>query len=312
MGGVSFSKTYNESVQDASQTINQQYSGTCNIQCQNVDQNTNITCLNCNIGGNVEVDQTCAANGNCIFNTNQQATADVVFKAQNVAAVTPQSIWEALIPHFNISDSTNISRQNIVENINQSVTQACAVSSVNQLDNTNIFLANSNVGGSILINQSGNTQGSCALNSMMSANAYATGSVDNCAATGKKASKTCSGKGGKKIGSTLVWIIVGIAVVVVFFIIAKVLGNRRSKKAAPGTPGAPGAIAAQSQSQPQARGRGHRGSARTTLPVVAQPQPQAQPMIAPRAASLAQQPIYGVNPMYNPGNGVSASTPIRV
>lgn len=306
MGG-SFSRDYNESVQDAAQTINQQYSGTCNIQCQNVDQNTNITCLNCNIGGNVEVDQTCAANGNCIFNTNQQATADVVFKANNVAAATPESIWEALIPGFRINDTSNVSRQNIVENINQSVSQSCAVASVNQLDNTNIFLANSNVGGSILINQSGNTQGSCALNSMMSANAYATGAVNNCAASGKKASKTCSGKGGKKIGATLIWIVAGIAVVIIIFIIAKVLGNRRSKKAAAQAQLQSGAQGgAQGRTVNTRTGRAQRGSARTSLPVTVQPSPPAT------TTPLIQQPIYGVNPLYNPTSGVSASTPVRV
>ena len=301
--GLNFSSTYNETVQDASQTINQQYSGTCNIQCQNVDQNTNITCVNCNIGGNVEVDQTCAANGNCIFNTNQQATADVMFKANAVAANTPQAIWDKFGITFDTSQ--NISRQNIVENINQSVSQTCAVSSVNQLDNTNIFLANSNVGGSILINQTGNTQGSCALNSMMSANAYATGAVDDCSATGKKASKTCSGKGGKKIGSTLVWIVVAIAVVVVLFIIAKVLGNRRSKKAAAaaaaGTPGAP----------PARGGRGGRGSARTQPQVAPQPQAIPQPQVAPTMPTMGVVGG-GANPMYISANDYGSMTPVRV
>lgn len=230
--GVYFSTTYSKSVQNASQTINQSYSGTCDITCENVTQNTNVTCIDCNIGGNVEVDQTCSANGNCVFNTNQQATADVVFKANEVASATPPAIWEKAIPGFDVQSATSISRQNITENINQAVTQSCNVGSVNQLNNTNIFLADTTVGGSILVNQAGSTQGTCALNSMMEANAYATGTTDNCSATGKKASKTCSGKGGKKIGSTLVWIVVGLAVIAILFIIAKVIGNKSKAKSA--------------------------------------------------------------------------------
>lgn len=289
--GSNFSSTYDESVQDSAQTINQQYTGTCNVQCQNINSGSSITCLNCNIGGNVEVEQSCAANGNCLFNTNQQATADTIFKATQVAANTPQSIWEKLIPGIDVSSATTLSRQNIVEDINESVSQACSISSVNQLENTNVFLANTNVGGNILIDQSGQTQGSCALNSMMSANAYASGTVNNCSATGKKASKTCSGKGGKKIGSTIVWFIVGIALVVIFFIIAKVIGSRKKKGAAtpqcaPGT----GITTAQGTNipcvtvaTPSKRGASGRRASPTTVP------------------SISSSMMMGanVNPMYN-------------
>lgn len=174
--GNSTSKIYSE--QNADLFLTQQFSGVCNVTCQNAMDNINIDIINTTIGGGIKLDQTCATNASCLIGSTTNAQADVLFKANNSSNSSDSGLLK--------DDDTDISSiQNIRENINQSSEENCDISSYNQMNNISIFAANSTIGGDISISQNASTQGQCQLNNNLSASALASGLQKNTATTGK-------------------------------------------------------------------------------------------------------------------------------
>jgi hypothetical protein len=65
----------------------------------------------------------------------------------------------------------------------------------------------------------------------MTAAAYATGTIDNCASAGKKTMKKCgAGKGGKSIGSFAIFVVVGVVLFIIIMIISHVISRRSQLK----------------------------------------------------------------------------------
>jgi hypothetical protein len=192
--------TSSTSEQIANTNITQQYSGSCQISCNNKINQLDITAISSNLG-DINVTQSCAVNGQCMMNSTANALADVVLKAQNAASSALP--W---IP----TDVSNMSIQQINENIQQYVSQKCNISSSNSMSNVSIYAVNSNIANGINIEQNATAGGTCALSNLMSATAQATAMADNCAASGKSAKKkSCSGKGGG-LGSLILYGIIGI------------------------------------------------------------------------------------------------------
>lgn len=174
--GNSTSSIYSE--QNAELYLTQQFSGVCNVTCQNAMDNINIDIINTTIGGDVKLDQTCATNASCLIGSTTNAQADVLFKANNSTNASDSGILK--------DDDANISSiQNIRENINQSTEEDCDISSYNQMNNISIFAANSTIGGDMSISQNASTQGQCQLNNNLSASALASGLQKNTATSGK-------------------------------------------------------------------------------------------------------------------------------
>lgn len=195
-----WSSTVSSSTQIGNTDITQQYSGTCQISCNNQIDSVNITSINSKING-ISVTQTCAANGQCLMNSSQNALADTAFKATNAAASAlnwlPQS-------------SKTISYQEINENIQQYVNQKCKITSSNEIGSVDIYAVNSDIANGIVIGQNATAGGSCSLSNLMSATAKATGIADNCAASGKAAKKkSCKGKGKGSFGTFILYGIIG-------------------------------------------------------------------------------------------------------
>lgn len=223
MGGIS--STLNFSQQNANANLAQQYSGSCSVECNNKISDVDISFINSNIGGNLEISQTCSANGQCMFNNTMDAVSDVLYKASNSANAGNAA---GLIPNFNQDDAQNYSYQKIQQSVNQYISQKCNVSSANSMDNVQIFAANSNIGGNVVIGQQGEATGNCQLDSSMTASAYASGTIDNCAMTGKKVGmKKCSaGKGGMSIASIVGVVVAFIVVIMVIMMISKAVTAR--------------------------------------------------------------------------------------
>lgn len=226
--GYSYSKA--ESEQNAEVQLGQIYKGTCDITCQNVQSDISVDLINSVLGGGIVFSQSCSANGNCIFSNTMDASVDVFFKATNSSnAKNAWSGW-GLNP-LNVDISESISRQNIRESITEAATQQCKLSSYNQMNNISIFSANSQIGGGIEFDQKGDTSGKCILNNSMSAAAYATGMAQNTAQSGKD--KKASKFGGKSsIFRILVYVGIGLVVLIVTIIIAKVMTSFMGKKKA--------------------------------------------------------------------------------
>lgn len=202
-------QSYASSTQISNANLMQRYNGTCNITCENTMTNASINIVNSQVGGNVELTQKCAVDAQCTFNVSQDALTDVLFKASNsTTAAGGISTWGT----YNYSESD--SYQSINQSIQQSINQKCNIKSINDMNNVSIYAANSQIGGNVQIGQTGDTVGACTLQASMSATAMAQGTSDNCAAAGKgkKVKKSCGGKGGKGIGSYILYVVVAIVI----------------------------------------------------------------------------------------------------
>lgn len=230
--GTGWSQDSNTSSQSADATLTQQYSGTCDVSCENDINDVNIDLINTTVNGNVTISQVCAANGTCLFNNSMDATSDVMFKASNSANATDAGSWFAGVFNADISDNSSV--QSIQETIGQIINQSCKVTSTNQMNDVNIFAANSYIGGNIGIGQQGSANGNCQLNSTMTAAAYATGTIDNCATSGKKVMKKCgAGKGSKSIGYFAMYFGIAVAIFIFIMILMRVFRSYSSSSKGP-------------------------------------------------------------------------------
>lgn len=208
------SSTKVNSTQNATVTTTQQFSGMCNITCQNVDKDIAVTLIDTNLQGGVDITQTCSTDASCTIASANDSTADVLFKAANSANAKSAAAVSWVDPgEF---DSTSItSRQDIRMATNQAVTQSCNIGSYNEMDNVSVFAANSNIGGSITIAQSGSANGQCALNNSMQA------------ASAASASETSTGQsGGKGKGHILMMIIVAVTIIALAGILGKIFSSQ--------------------------------------------------------------------------------------
>lgn len=215
--GVGWSDAISKSTQVANANISNQYAGSCDITCNNTMDNVSIALINSQVGGDVDVTQSCSVNGQCMFDTTQNATTDVIFKAANSANAA------SAIGTLSRDYSYNKSYQEINQNVQNSISQECNLQSSNDMDNVTIFAANSQIGGSVVVDQSGNVTGGCTLQAAMTANALASGTANNCAAAGKKAIKACGGKGGFSIMQLLLYLAAAIVIFIVVMIVMRLI-----------------------------------------------------------------------------------------
>ena len=202
----------------------QNFSGTCNVVCQNAMSDIDVDIINSRIGGDITLSQSCSTNATCLFNNNMDATADVIFKVKN----TTNAKNAEEIGGIDIAETD--SRQDIREAINQSSTEKCNIGSYNQMNDVTIFAENSDIGGGIAISQQGSTVGRCQLNNTMKAAAYASGMAQNTTTSGKD-------KKGEKFGQMstvaviMIYVVIAIVLIVAIIVIAKVVeGNLKKKK----------------------------------------------------------------------------------
>jgi hypothetical protein len=151
IGGSSANNT-----QIANSNFIQSYAGTCDITCTNIINGSSVATINSEVGGSVGVSQTCAVNGQCSFDVSQSALTDIVFKT-NTAAAASSPLWGT----FSFSNSS--SYQQINQYINQTVMEKCNISSINTINNVDVYAVNSTITGNVGIGQSGTATGGCAM-----------------------------------------------------------------------------------------------------------------------------------------------------
>lgn len=215
--------------QTTSQTINQQYSGVCNLSCQNVMNNDDISIINSNVG-DITISQTCSVSAPCMINGLLQASSDAVQSSTNSASALPDTFpWQAASEH-----STALSVQTINQQMNQSISEKCNISSVNQMSNVSLVVVGSST-GNIDIAQQGSVAGQCQLAYSMGAAAMATQTAQNTATSGKD-------KKGEKLQSKtetmeiITYIILGVVAVTMMTIIGKILGRDSGEGTGQGYP----------------------------------------------------------------------------
>lgn len=221
--GVSSSK--DKSTQTAEVYITQQFSGTCQVTCQNTMSNVSISIIDSTVGGNIEVTQSCATNASCLIGSSMDASADVLFKAASSSNAKNTAELPWYTQPINADTSVTNSRQSIKESISQTTNESCQISSYNQMNNISIFAANSTIGGDISVSQNASTQGQCQLNNSMQAAAYASGQAQNKSMSGKdKKGEKLGDKSGKL--AIISFLVIGIVVFVIVSIVGKVISGK--------------------------------------------------------------------------------------
>lgn len=220
IGTLSRSKSKSE--QSADVFLTQQFSGSCNIVCQNTMSEVSIDLINTNVGGDVSITQACSTNGTCMIGSSMDSTMDVLFKAANSSNANPAGSGVSTIGGVTLSSSK--SRQDMRLSSYQNTNESCNIGSYNQMNNVSIFAANSNIGGSVDISQDATTGGNCSLSNSMSAAASATGLSENESSSGKGGKK-----GGKKAG-IMNFIIIMAILLVAFFIAKSIAGNSQGNE----------------------------------------------------------------------------------
>jgi hypothetical protein len=224
--GNSSSSVISDSIYNAS--LANQFSGVCNVQCNASVSDTDISLVNSVVQGDIDITASCTANNQCLMNTTQTATSDVLMATHNAALATPGSAAAALfgLPSLSSQNTYNYDLQSTQVAINNSVNDQCNTTSTSTVDGTNIFATNSTIGGNIVIAASGDANGTCQLNTNMNAASFATMTQDNCSAAGKGAKFQCGlGKGSFSLTTLLV-----IGGVVVLGIIAAIIISRMMTK----------------------------------------------------------------------------------
>jgi len=220
--GAGISGSSASSDQSAQAFLSQQFSGSCDITCTNTMDNINIDIINSVVGGDVSLTQTCSVDASCMISGSSDATSDIMFKAANSSNAKNASAPFS----FNADFASSSSRQDIKQSILQSTTQTCKMASLNQMNDITILAANSVIGGSIAIGQTGSVAGKCQLSNNLSAAATATALASNTATSGKDK------KGSKKGGSAVVigiFVILGICIVI--YIASKMYTGSRDSAA---------------------------------------------------------------------------------
>jgi hypothetical protein len=220
--GASVSKTKSE--QDAIVSISQIYKGTCDLSCQNIEEDITVDVISSVLGGGIVFRQSCSVDGNCMFNNTSDAAADVFFKATNSS--NAKNAWSGWTGNpFEIDVAESKSKQSIKESITQKSSQDCKLSSYNQMNDISVFVVDSTLGGGIEFDQTGEEAGSCVLDNNMQASAYATGYATNTAQSGKDK------KGDKSnVLKILIYGGIVIALLIVTFIVAKFITGHFKKQ----------------------------------------------------------------------------------
>lgn len=226
--GLGTSKSTTTSTAEASSFIAQQFAGTCDITCNNIMSNVSVDLFYSNVGGDVNLTQTCSSNPTCIINSSFGATTDTLLKAANSSNAKNASKFLGI--NFDSSKINNT--LDIRQNISQNTTQTCNIGSLNQMDGVSILAENSNIGGSINLTQTGSTSGSCSMSSALSAAAAASGGSTNNSQSGKDKLGQKKGSKSGKLG-VLSYLLIGGLILIVIVIIGRIISsNSKSNETA--------------------------------------------------------------------------------
>lgn len=211
MGGSS-SSTYSESVANAE--IAQNYSGSCNITCNNDISNVNIDIINSKVVGGINFTQECTVDAQCLFSSTMSATADLFQKASNSSNAKDADASWATPPNF--TSASSVSRLEINESIIQATNQQCDATSANDINNVNIIAQNSELDGGINIGQVGNSKASCTMNAAFTALASGSQTSTDVAESGKdKKGEKKGDKGSFMSVITTLVIVLGVFITVI-------------------------------------------------------------------------------------------------
>lgn len=169
--------TVNKSTQKTLNNIMQTSTAACSATCTQI-QSGNVVFINNSNTGNITFNQTCTVNAQCTINNSIEASASTVQKAiQNGSA---KSSW---FGGFAVNTAINLTNQEIVNTITQSLNSTCN-NGVTQVQEGNLIYVNNSTTGDIGFNQESNVNSTCVLNNNARGTVAATQSADQVASSG--------------------------------------------------------------------------------------------------------------------------------
>lgn len=169
--------TVNKSTQSTLNNIMQTSTAACSATCTQI-QSGNVVFINNSNTGNITFNQTCTVNAQCTINNAVEASANTVQKAiQNGSA---KSSW---FGGFGINTAVNLTNQEIVNMITQSLNSTCN-NGVTQVQEGNLIYVNNSTTGDIGFNQESNVNSTCVLNNNARGVVASTQSADQVASAG--------------------------------------------------------------------------------------------------------------------------------
>lgn len=216
--GASNSKS--ESIQAAQNYTAQQFSASCEIDCENKINGLNIV-LNHTETDGINISQKCSTSGNCMISSGIDALSTIKFKAGNSS--NAKNAGGGLFgPILNFDSSSSTGTQDIKNTMIQSNKESCNFHTENTMSDVSILAGYSKISKGINISQEGGTNAKCQLDNVMSATSLATGSIEN-------ESNSGGGKKGDKF-SGIGMITGGILAIIIIIIVAKMLSHNQAQE----------------------------------------------------------------------------------
>jgi hypothetical protein len=199
--------TAKSSVEVDSTVINQ-YSGTCDFECDNSIQDVYVDLVNVDLQGGLTITQQCSVDGTCSISTSIDSLVDTAAKATSSTNAKDTGLLQGIL-----DKASSESKVKISDYLQNQVYDTCKVASTNDIRNLAIFAANSKIQGGILISQAGNVVGNCTFQTVIKNVQKATGDANASATSGKdKKGEKCGSC--SNIGIAVAYIVVGVVVIV--------------------------------------------------------------------------------------------------
>ena len=209
MGAVN--TTYQEATQRTLNDITQKSSAACSANCTQI-QTGNVIFLSGSNVGDILFNQECTVNAQCQITQSIEAAAEAVNQAKLAGTAKPAFFLGLL----QVNTDVQISKQEIVNTIKQSMDSTCN-NGATQIQSNNLIYAQNSTTGDIGFTQTTDVQSQCVLSNLAKGTATATNQADLAAQAG--------GFGALGLGGILVLIIIIIIVIVVIVVARKKKGK---------------------------------------------------------------------------------------
>ena len=143
----------------------QNSSAVCIGSCNAIAANQTITLNNTNLRGNIDITNTCQASASCVMQSQLDSQVENIMGSIS----KQQNITTQLLPiafDFNNKNSSSVIKQNITNNITQTLQSVCQATDNTITTNLTIVGSNSTIGGNISIVNGGDANANCTINNL--------------------------------------------------------------------------------------------------------------------------------------------------
>lgn len=140
-------------------------SAACISTCTAITTSPTITISNTKVGGNINITTKCSASASCVMQSQLSAQVENIMSSIS----KQQNITTQLLPiafDFNNKNSSTEIKQNITNNITQTIQSVCQATDTTLTTNPTVVGSNATIGGDINIINEGSSNADCAINNL--------------------------------------------------------------------------------------------------------------------------------------------------